>query len=354
MSSIICVGDIHIKQDNAHLIDIIEEQLVAYVINHKPDYVILLGDILHYHEKLHTQNLNKACKLIENISKYSVVICLVGNHDYIQNAQFCTTNHWMNPLKKWNNVHIVDRPQKFYFDDKFFVCCPYVPPGRFTEALETYIDSGDWRESKFIFAHQEFKGCKMGAIISEHGDDWILENPLVISGHIHDKQRLPNNIYYTGACLQHSFGETGYPTLLLIKEEELIELNLELPRKKTIYTTLDEINDIQKIIEKTKSEEVESLRLVIKGDHEQFKVFQKTKEYELLEKNSKIKVAFKPEEIPLDESDEPDGSYGSHGPSFEDLLYENILKMRNEKLYSIYQKVVYDSNIDEKDILIIR
>lgn len=350
MSSIICVGDIHIKQDNTHLIDIVEKHLVHYIEKYNPMYVILLGDILHYHEKLHTQNLNKACKLIENISKYCKVICLVGNHDYIQNAQFCTTNHWMNPLKKWKDVFIVDQPQKFYLTEEkdFFVCSPYVPPGRFIEALNTHVDD-EWKNSKFLFAHQEFRGCKMGAIVSEHGDEWSLENPLVISGHIHDKQKLPNNIYYTGACLQHSFGETGYPTLLLIQGTELIDLKLDIPRKKTMYVTLEELKQTcleEDITRKTKSDDIESLRIVVKGDHEKYKIFQQSKEYETLQKNLKVKIAFKPEEI--DEVKEENNNI-----PFEDLLHENVLRLRNEKLYSIYQKIVYDTTVDENDIIIV-
>ena len=30
----------------------------------------------------------------------------------------------------------------------------------------------NWKECRAIFCHQEFKKCKMGAVVSEHGDDW--------------------------------------------------------------------------------------------------------------------------------------------------------------------------------------
>ena len=81
---LLCVGDIHIKLDNYHLIDILQKHIIDYIQLYDTKYVILMGDILHYHEKLHTQCLNRACELIENIRQLCHVICLVGNHDYIQ------------------------------------------------------------------------------------------------------------------------------------------------------------------------------------------------------------------------------------------------------------------------------
>ena len=76
-----------------------------------------------------------------------------------------------------------------------FLFVPYVPPGRFVEALETYKNI-NWKDVDCIFAHQEFYGCKMGAILSEEGDKWESKWPLVVSGHIHSRQWINKNIYY--------------------------------------------------------------------------------------------------------------------------------------------------------------
>ena len=335
----LCVGDIHIKLDNSHLIDILENQIIVHIKLHSIECVILLGDILHYHEKLHTQCLNRACELIEHIRQLCHIICLVGNHDYIQNAQFCTTNHWMNPLKKWENVTIVDYPIKKY--DCIFT--PYIPPGRFIEAIKLYCDN-DWKNTTYIFAHQEFKGCKMGAIISEIGDQWEEDYPMVISGHIHDKQKPQKNIYYIGASLQHSFGETGYPILLLmdINTKYSKELQLELPRKKTIYTTLEEVKNL----EFKSNNKHDTIKIVIKGDYDKFKTFQKSSHYEELEK--KCKVVFK-----LEPSVPSDQLKSLHSINFQDLLHYNVLCTGNEKLYVVYENIVYGNEVNENDILII-
>ena len=105
------------------------------------------------------------------LSSYSTTYILVGNHDYISNTQFLTTNHWMNAMKEWKNVVIVDKVIQQNINDLSFVFVPYVFPGRFQEALNTIHIDGINKIS-CIFAHQEFKGCKLGAILSDIGDVW--------------------------------------------------------------------------------------------------------------------------------------------------------------------------------------
>ena len=61
------------------------------------------------------------------------------NHD-----QFLTNNHWMNALKQWENVTIVDKVLHIEVDTKDLLFCPFVAPGRFIEALET--NNFEWKD----------------------------------------------------------------------------------------------------------------------------------------------------------------------------------------------------------------
>lgn len=90
-----------------------------------------------------------------------------------------------------------------------------------------------WRNASFIFAHQEFKGGKMGAIISEIGDVWSTNYPFVGSGHLHDHHYPQANICYTGTPIQHGFADTIDKTISIFHindeskvEEERIDLGL--------------------------------------------------------------------------------------------------------------------------------
>jgi predicted phosphodiesterase len=345
--SILCVGDIHIKPNNTHLVDLLEQHVLEYIDRYSVKLVILLGDILDTFERLHTQTLNRAYQLVHKIRALSKIAILVGNHDYINNQQFLSDQHWMNAMKDWTNVYIIDRTQSLKLDSLFLVFVPYVPPKRFQEALDTLQE---WKNADYIFAHQEFKGCKMGAIMSSEGDEWDITYPLIISGHIHDYQKPQSNILYIGASIQNSFGDQTSPRLLLIQGKEQQELELSLPKKKTIYASLDKI-PIEQIRQNLQTPDTDMVRIVIKCDYEQFKIFTKTTEYEELSQNSKCKIVHKP--IEKSTEDKIETTPEELLTDFSQSLYDKVLFSRNEYLYSVYHQIVHDTTISPDDVLIV-
>lgn len=286
------IGDPHIKQDNSDEVDILINEIERVFNEEKPDYIVVGGDVMHYHERLYTQSLNKSLEFFKKLTSLSYTYVLVGNHDYINNSEFLTENHWMNSLKNWDNIKIVDK----VINESFFILCPYVYPGRFIEALET--ECKEWKNKKLIFAHQEFKGCKMGAIMSLIGDEWDEKNPFVISGHIHDNQKVGNNILYPGTPLQHAFGDNEKRVLCLIELDEkddndelrIKEIPLNVPKKRIIKKKLNEIKDINtdNINENTK--------IKLDVSVEEFKLFKETEDYKnLIKKGVKIQIQKKKE-----------------------------------------------------------
>ena len=273
----LAIGDPHFKVDNMIEVEKLIDSIENVAKLKKPDIIIILGDLLHTHERLHTTALNKAYDFVHRMSAISKTYILVGNHDMISNQEFLTENHWMNGMKKWNNVTIVDHVMEVNYKDNFrLVLAPYVYPGRFQEALNT-LDS-DWKTADLIFAHQEFYGCKMGAIISTDGDKWELNFPLVISGHIHSKQWPQSNVYYTGSSMQHAFGESEQNIIAYITPStnprwNIKEIDLMLPRKRIVYT---DIEDVTNTLSNLKINQVDKIKLSILGEYEQFKAFKKS------------------------------------------------------------------------------
>lgn len=329
---ILFIGDVHIKQDNSNEIDILYmeiERIVKSFIKYKYDYIILGGDIMHYHERLFTQSLNKSLEFIKKLSELCKVYILVGNHDYINNSQFLTNNHWMNALKEWRNVTIVDN----VLEIEDIMLCPYVPPGRFIEALET--KTKEWKNKKIIFAHQEFKGCKMGAIESTEGDVWSIDNPQIISGHIHDNQKVGDNIYYPGTPLQHAFGDSDKKVLcdLYISNQdmgiEIKDINLNVPKKYIVKTDGKNIKDIiSKIKDGDYSKNDDKVKLKLDMSTDEFKLFKETKDYkELLQKGVKIQLQKK--KVENNESDEK----------------QNDKKEENINFLNVLEKLVYDDEM---------
>lgn len=340
---VIAIGDPHFRTDNIPEVNLFIERIETLCKKENPDFIVVLGDLLHTHERIHTIPLNKAYELISRLSNLALTFVLVGNHDMISNMQFLTENHWMNGLKRWKNVKIVDKVINFDIDDYRFVFSPYVSPGRFLEALETL--EVDWKTATCIFAHQEFFGCKMGAIISTEGDKWDSSYPCVISGHIHSRQTL-ENVYYCGSSLQHAFGENENNIIPIlewkseIEEYKLKEINLDLPRKRIVYTELDEINSEEFVLE---GKSQDKIKISVSGNYEEFKAFKKTKKYrEIISKGNKI--IFKPRKIDLIEESETIEELKTREENeqlgFNSILQSLIETEDNKYLFDLYKTLL--------------
>lgn len=350
--NILVIGDIHIKTINISDIDIFIKNIYDIAIDKNPDYIVLLGDILDTFEKINTFELNKAYELINILRSISKLYIIIGNHDMVNCIQFLTENHWANALKSWDNVIIVDKP--IYEND--FVFVPYVPNGRFIEALDTLLHH-DWKKAKCIFAHQEFYGSKMGAIISETGDKWDIEYPYVVSGHLHLNQTPQDNIYYPGSSMQVAYGESqdNIVAFLLFKEDDdgydLEEIELGLPKKKIIYTSLEDIKNNN--IKLDFFNDNDKIKISISGNYEEFKTFKKSNKYKELLSNKGTKIVFKPtrQEIKL-KNEKIQESINKGSNNFIEILNDLIKDINNVYIHEIYELVVYNKHID-KDVKII-
>lgn len=287
-----------------------------------------------------------------------------GNHRFLlgdftvthncNNQQFLTDNHWMNGMKEWNNTIVVDNVISETINEEKFVFVPYVPPGRFEEALNTL--RGKWQDASCIFAHQEFAGCKMGAIISVEGDKWSLENPYVVSGHIHSRQVPQKNIYYSGSAMQHAFGESekniiAYLTISGINYE-CEEIDLKLPRKKIVYMDVEDIDNYE--VPKTE----DTIKVTVSGNYDEFKALKKTKKYKnLLEQG--VKVVFKAKKLNKTkkeinkEGEEVDivDEVQSSGTDFKAILGSIITDQKNPYLLKAYELIVNGKEMGLDDVI---
>lgn len=350
MANILIIGDPHFKIDNVPEVDLFIEKITKLAKEKKPDLIVILGDLEHEHEKLHTIPLNKACEFVNNMRDISKTYCMVGNHDQINNQQYLNENHWMNCLKPWPNLVVVDNVITETIKGEKLIFVPFVAPGRFIEALNTLKE--DWENASCIFAHQEFYGCKMGAIVSEIGDKWDLKYPHIISGHIHSNQRIQENIYYTGSAMQNAFGESEKNIIAYIKLQnkkyELEEIDLGLPRKQIIYKNVDNIDEYD-IPENTD----DKIKVSISGVYDEFKTFKKTKKYkELINKG--VKVIFKPKKKEQKLKNEDLSKIiekSKDSNNFKEIITDMINSKKDPYLYEIYEFIINNNNIKSEDIM---
>lgn len=388
MTKILVIGDQHFTTKNIPEIDTFIKVINDIALKTKPDLIVLLGDLLHTHEKINTVPLNKAYDFINKMRTIAKTYILVGNHDYINASQFLTSNHWLNSLKEWYNVVIVDKITYSTINDKLFVFAPYVEPTRFIEALDTE-PAINWKEANLIFCHQEFAGCNMnGNYISNQGH-WDLSYPQVIAGHIHTRQHLQKNIYYTGSSMETEWKDesilnpqASYNTIALItyndnekkKTEELDkdftleEIPMKLNRKLKIHLTMDELDSFQIPTKKCINEVADEadgnddavqvqdkIKIQISGiPYEEFNTLKKTAKYkELLENNIKVDFEFNKTEVKVKNeklqqiiNDESLNDFRS--------IFESIAKQQTDPVYhQIYERIMNNRSIDAKDILII-
>ena len=331
-TTILAIGDVHLKLDNLQRIQMFKERLRNLLDERVPDIIIVLGDIQHYHEKVpDTELLNEGYDFVGMLRKYAPTYVIVGNHDFRSNQQFLTNKHWMNGMKEWENVTIIDKVIKV----SNFILLPFVPPGRFEEALDTLDE--EWKDAAAIFCHQEFLGCKMGAIESIEGDKWPLDYPEIISGHIHDKQKPQKNIYYTGSCMQHAFGESHDKTIAWLTFEDgtysTEEISLNLPKKKIVYLEVEDLEDY--VVPETE----DMFRLTVSGTREEFKAFKKTKKYQQMTKKG-VKVFYKPTKIKEEKEHR-------NVEDFLIILDNMVCKENNGHLYSAYNHIFHGRDRDE-------
>lgn len=197
---LLVVGDLHIKASTWEQINCVETQILQ-LIEKFPDLagIVFLGDVLDHHNKIDLSCLNRAQKFFSNIRRMlpvsALLIILVGNHDRPNNLCFLTDEHPWGALLDWGGTTIVvDRPINLVVRGVNILGVPYVFPGRFFEAIGDFnLSSAD-----LVFAHQEFRGAPLGIIPSVKGDVWPEEAPLCVSGHIHDRYVVQQNLVYPG------------------------------------------------------------------------------------------------------------------------------------------------------------
>lgn len=291
--SFLFVGDIHLTVHNADAVDILEEKVIHF-LSYSPmmvNAIVLAGDVLHTHEKIMSPLMNRAYRLIRRWSEKCQVIVLVGNHDYINNQQFLSDRHWMNGMKTWHNVLVVDEAPLVWKKD--VVMLPYIPPGRLFEAISRLPLPA--KEYKVFVGHQEIKGCRMGAIVSQDGDVWPSDYPVFISGHIHERHKPQDNVWYPGSALNHAAGHDDQGCYAFgrrlgeIIEVEKIELNL--PQKKSLRLELNEGN-VSSFFPSPKDLHIRYHNLTVCATPSQWKTFRESvacRQWETLTRNIKWK-----------------------------------------------------------------
>jgi len=349
MVNILVLGDAHFMTSNVKQMNIYLEKLEQFLEQNKNriDMIINMGDTLDSHSRLHVVPLNMPIRYTKLLCSFKQTYIIVGNHDYSSNNIFLSDSHWLNCLKSWPNLVVVDNVLRLTVQGHDIILCPYVSDGKFVDALNTIEN---WKASECIFSHVTIKGANMGSRIAEDADVWNSDYPMLISGHIHEPQHLAENMYYTGSILQVAVDEKPDKTIALItldktrKYPKIEKIDLRLPKKRQIKISLDEVKNFHHL-----EEENTSYTLYISGSKEDIKSFRLTSTYIQLKK--KYRITFQQSKEEQKEQREKIAKLESNKlKHFHQLLQETIKEESNLYLTSLYKHVVEENSEDMSEM----
>lgn len=271
------IEDIKYDKDRSDYYLPVLEKIKKNINESKPKYVFNLGDTFHNKDKVSSTLLILYYNFLKEITKNSIVVQLVGNHDF----SIKKSDKTYHPFKilDMNNLITVDDTYRLN-DDIVFMA--YAREKKLFEKRIKKIGN-----AKVLLAHLDINGFSLG-------DDYIEKhsflNPeeldqfqLVLSGHYHEPQSKIINkkleIVYIGSPLTTTFGESD-------QEKRFVILNMDdytyesIPSDMTFHKTIhitakDEFPELDE-------EEIKrgiKYRIKVSGTKEEISIMKKPKKY---------------------------------------------------------------------------
>jgi len=178
VSKILFIGDPHLKINRFELATQFLAWLNKTIAEVKPDVVVNLGDTFDTHAIVRSEVLCEFMDHVEHVLALNIpYVYLLGNHDMYKpnDAKY----HILKPFKnKIKNFYVIDEIQELF--GMTFVPYQHNPDNFPRETLPICV------------AHQTMLGADYGAIRANDGvpPHSIRGCELLISGHIHTKQRV--------------------------------------------------------------------------------------------------------------------------------------------------------------------
>ena len=226
------IGDPHLMSEAPLASMLVIEETLRLVKEKSPDFVVVMGDTLHFHSRADITPIKWATNWFQELQKIAPTYVLIGNHDLKDPGQFLTEEHCFYANKFIESgPQIIDKVVKVDIKGYNLIMMPYVPPGRMMEALGTIgITEENITDQQIdaIFCHQDVEAVIKG--IDWDGDKWLACNPMVYSGHIHHYMKVLNNWLYVGSSRQVSCAEDPPKTVSFVtfKHEDQCEIRLKL------------------------------------------------------------------------------------------------------------------------------
>jgi DNA repair exonuclease SbcCD nuclease subunit len=276
MNNMLLVGDPHLRLLELQYGRALLLKVMEVIVEKKPKYTVILGDVFHNKDSLSGLCLKVFNDFLLEASKYTHIICLVGNHDWCQPYSV----HSLEGFKLIPNVTIVDDVFRLDDDNLFISYCR--EKERFLKLLK---EAGP---AKRLFGHLDVNSLTPGSGWEEVEDFMNPEEfselkfEQIFSGHLHLAQDIKSKgteIVMVGTGYTTDFGESD-------QTKRLVMLDLDTGKYESILTDLTlhktlriDAGEPFPVLPENELDRGVNFRLVIKGTREQISLIKKPKNY---------------------------------------------------------------------------
>lgn len=271
------IGDVHISDRHLPLTqEALAGTLKLVEKKQDVDILVVMGDVFDRHDNIKLSHQRMAIDFIKKLAEKKPTIVLVGNHDRVNNQDFMSDIHpYMGIEDIPGKLYIANKPKVLRVNRKipimnskgiqtgeedksfYLLFMPYVAPGKFVMAINLYIksmhekgklkDVNSPEDFALIFGHQEFEGAPYGPIVSVKGDKWPSHYPQVISGHIHTRMMLTDNIYYTGSLYPINTSESNDKGVITGSYDPVTKKWIEPPKVTRVVMSQKEVKRLNAV-----------------------------------------------------------------------------------------------------------
>lgn len=204
------------------------ERLAGLIEKHKPQELIILGDLTENKDYHPATLVNDVVDVIYSLS------CMVdalyipsGNHDYTQ-----SDTPFFHFLRRFSKIKWIN---KVRLEELSIGRCLFLPHTRDYEKDWVTLATSSKHQPSWIFAHNTFEGA-----VTEHGKrlsgiptEIFPKGIPVVSGDIHTPQTL-GPVTYVGSPYTIDFGDDFEPRVLLLAKTRKESIPLPGPQKRLI------------------------------------------------------------------------------------------------------------------------
>jgi DNA repair exonuclease SbcCD nuclease subunit len=208
---ILRVGDPHVKVSNLEESEALMHFVNDVALQYEVDRVELLGDLFHNHSVLRLEVVDFWSDWLEVLSTGQELVVLVGNHD--QSGDYNSESNALSVFAKTKNknLHIIEYPKAI----GIFGYVPYIHES--TKFVEICNNLVSMLGARVIVSHNTYQGSKYenGFYAPDGVDPESIGCNLLISGHIHSRQRFRTNsgqeVIYPGTARWDTASDANQP-----------------------------------------------------------------------------------------------------------------------------------------------